>query len=194
MFLNDVRGRHRVLLLATATAVGLAAAPALAQKTPPPQSPMVATAFEDAYAHCMNVVDDPGMAMDTFRSLGGWEVDEGYTIGTNYLSVGASFYAEGGEAYFYAQIETYPTIMSVSCTYDIYGTLNDVDIAELVAPYGFDGGVETGEDGGTYGVYELLLDEALVLIRIEHYEGSLYIMINWLGDAPAGGGFEPAKG
>jgi len=194
MFLNDVRGRYGVLLLATATAVGLAAAPALAQKNPPAQSPMVATAFEDAFAYCMNVVDDPGMAMDTFRSLGGWDVDEGYTIGTNYLSVGASFYAEGGEAYFYAQIETYPTIMSVSCTYDIYGDLSDIDIAALVEPYGFDGGIETDVEGGTYGVYELLLDEALILFRIEHYDTSLYIMINWLGDAPAGRGFEPAKG
>lgn len=192
MILN-VRARYGVLLLATATAAGLAAAPALAQKNPP-QLPMVATAFEDAYAHCMNVVDDPGMAMDTFRSLGGWEVDEGYTIGTNYFSVGASFYSEGGEAYFYAQIETYPTIMSVSCTYDIYGAVDNLDIATLVAPYGLDGGIETGEDGGTYGVFELLLDEALILFRIEQYEGSLYIMINWLGDAPAGGGFEPAKG
>jgi hypothetical protein len=192
MILNDVRGRYGVLLLATA-ALGLAAAAALAQKTPR-QSPMIATAFDDAYAYCMNVVDDPGLAMDTFRNLGGWEVDDGYMVGTNYMSVGASFVAEGGEAYFYAQIETYPTIMSVSCTYDIYGAIDDVDIAALVAPYGLDGGVETGEDGGNFGVFELLLDDALILFRIEQYEGSLYIMVNWLGDAPAGQGFGPAKG
>lgn len=193
MILNDVRGRYGVLLLATAAAIGLAAAPALAQKTPR-QSPMIATAFDDAYAYCMNVVDDPGLAMDTFRNLGGWEVDDGYMVGTNYMSVGASFYAEGGEAYFYAQIETYPTIMSVSCTYDIYGAIDNVDIAALVAPYGLDGGVETGEDGGNFGVFELLLDDALILFRIEQYEGSLYIMVNWLGDAPASQGFGPAKG
>ncbi|MCW5718736.1 MAG: hypothetical protein KIS68_12980 [Bauldia sp.] len=193
MILNDVRGRYGVLLLATATTLGLAAAPALAQKVPR-ESPVIAAAFEDAYAYCMNVVDDPGMAMDTFRSLGGWEVDDGYTIGANYLSVGASYYSEGGEAYFYAQIETYPTIMAVSCTYDIYGAVDDLDIAALVAPYGFDGGVEVGEDGGTYGVYEILLDDSLILFRIEKYDGSLYIMVNWLGDAPAGRMFEPAKG
>ncbi|MCC6737124.1 MAG: hypothetical protein IT534_13500 [Bauldia sp.] len=189
----DVRGRSGVLALATVAAVGLATAPALAQKTPR-QSPMIATAFEDAYAYCMNVVDDPGMALDTFAGMPGWEADEPYMIGTTYLSVSASYYAEGGEAYFSAQVETYPTVMSVSCNYDVYGNVNNVDVAALVEPYGFDGVVEIGEDGGTYGVWELLLDDGLLLFRIEKYEGSLYIMIHWLGDPPAGGLTEPAKG
>lgn len=193
MILNEVRGRYGVVLMAAAAAFGLAAAPALAQKTPR-ELPMVATAFDDAYAYCMNVVDDPGVAMDTFRSLGGWEVDDIYTIGTTYLSVGASYFAEGGEAYFYAQIETYATIQNVSCTYDIYGNLGDLDIAALVEPYGFDGVIEATEDGGLVGAYELLLDDSLILFRIEKYDDSLYISVNWLGDAPAGGFTEPAKG
>ncbi|MGV8840218.1 MAG: hypothetical protein ACWA6X_07925 [Bauldia sp.] len=193
MILNDVRGRFGVLALATAASICAAAAPALAQKTPR-QSPMIATAFEDGYAYCMNVVDDPGMALDTFANLPGWEVDEPYMIGTTYLSVSASYYAEGGEAYFSAQVEQYPTVMNVSCNYDIYGNVDAIDIAALVEPYGFEGTVENAEDGGTYGVWELLLDDALILFRIEKYEGSLYVMINWLGDAPAGGLVEPAKG
>jgi hypothetical protein len=84
--------------------------------------------------------------------------------------------------------------MNVSCNYDIYGNVDAIDIAALVEPYGFEGTVENAEDGGTYGVWELLLDDALILFRIEKYEGSLYVMINWLGDAPAGGLVEPAKG
>lgn len=194
MILNSARGRHGVLLLATAAVLGLAAASAFAQKTPAVPSSMIATAFEDAYAHCMNVVDDPGVAMDTFRALPGWEIDEPYAIGTTYLSVGASYYAEGGEAYFSAQIETYPTIQKVLCTYDLYGNVGAVDIAAMVEPYGLDGGIETTEDGGIYGAYELLLDESLVLFRIEKYEDSLYITVNWLGDAPAATSSGPAKG
>jgi hypothetical protein len=194
MILNSARGRHGVLLFASVAVLGLAAVPAFAQKTPAAPSPMIATAFEDAYAYCMNVVDDPGVAMDTFGDLPGWAIDEPYAIGTTYLSVGASYTAEGGEAYFSAQIETYPTIQKVLCTYDLYGNVGDVDIAAMVEPYGLDGGIETTEDGGIYGVYELLLDDSLVLFRVEKYEDSLYITVNWLGDAPAATPSGPAKG
>lgn len=180
--------RHARLGATALVAVAVAASPALAQKGPA-SSGLSLTALIDGYAHCMNAADDKAMAEATLADLG-WTLDEEYPAGAFQTSVSASLTQGNDEAYFYADIETYPTVMLVYCTYTVYGSTAGVDLATMAAEFGLEGGTiadgQGSEDFGTYGVWEQLLDDSLVLIRAEVFSDSVYIQVNWVGDAPVG--------
>jgi len=153
-------GRLAQAGMATAAAMALLATPSLAQKVPP--APAI-DVFAEAFDSCTQVVDEDALTeAGAFLTGAGWLIDYTGNIGPSTRTLSASRTDTRGDAYFYAEATSYPTVFMAHCTYDAYSVRGVLDLATLAQGVGLEGQVEAFE-GGNYGTWEMLIDEGAAL-------------------------------
>lgn len=169
--MNFRRTIGATLTLATALSP---AAPGFAQKGPAaPTDP-----FAEAYDFCMETISatldnavaalqGAGWTTEILAPIGGW---------TNLISAERS--TGTIEAYFFAEVTDYPATFHSYCAYDLYGVTGPLDLEGVAERFQLDGRAEAGPDG-TYGAWEMPLDEGMLVISAYQEEDYFRFQFNW---------------